>query len=359
MKPIPFGLLTELAEATARALGCHDDEAREVGAHLVGANLAGHDSHGIGMLPTYVELAETGLLIPNRELNTLADLPALLVLDADRGFGQWMGRLAMERGIERAKMAGSCTVALRNSSHIGRIGTYAEQCAASGMVSIHFVNVAGHEPVVAPFGGSDGRFITNPFAVGVPGRGGPSLVLDMATSKIAFGKARVARNKGVPVPDGSLLDESGRPTTDPTALVDDRKGALVAFGDHKGSGLAVLCEVLGGALTGGRTSQPAYPRDDSVINSMLTTIIDVKAMGDIDAFVAEVEAVRRHIKASPPAPGVDEVLMPGEPEARARATRMRDGVPIDPKSLSDILDAAAVAGVDDTLIARVRESASP
>jgi len=359
MKPIAFSLLSELAEATARALGCHEEEAREVGAHLVAANLAGHDSHGIGMLPTYVELAEAGLLVANRRPETVVDLPALLVLDADRGFGQWMRRLAMIAGIERAKKVGACTVALRNSAHIGRIGTYAEQCAAAGMVSIHFVNVAGHDPIVAPFGGTDGRFITNPFAVGVPGRGGPAIVLDMATSKIAFGKARLARNRGVPVADGCILDETGRPTTDPVALVDQHIGSLVAFGEHKGSGLAILCEVLGGALTGGRTSQPAHRRDGSVINSMLTTIIDVSSMADIDRFVDEVEAVCRHIKASPPAAGVAEVLLPGEPEMQAREVRLRDGIPLDAKSLDDILAAARLAGVDEGLIARVRDSAVP
>ena len=197
------------------------------------------------------------------------------MLDARRGFGQAMAKEAMRRGIARAQEFGSVTVALRNSSHIGRIGHWAEQCAAAGMVSVHFVNVADHAPLQAPYGCSDARLGTNPFAAGVPGTGGdPLLLLDMATSAIAFGKARVARNKGVPVPEGALIDGQGRPTTDPTTYVDTKAGALLAFGAHKGSGLAILCEVLGAALTGGATIAPHHERRDGILNSMLSFILD-------------------------------------------------------------------------------------
>lgn len=354
MYNIPHQDLLELTFATAKAIGSHEDEAGEVARHLVGANLAGHDSHGVGMLPDYVRLAEEGLLTPNHDLETVVDLPALLVLDAKRGFGQWMGHLAMRRGIERARQSGSCTVGLRNASHIGRIGTYAEQCAAAGMVSIHFVNVADHEPTVAPFGGSDARLITNPIAVGLPGRDGPTCILDMATSTIALGKARVARNKGVSVPEGCIIDEAGRETTDPTPLVDEKKGALKAFGLHKGSGLAVMCEMLGGALTGGITIQPGQKRRGGIVNSMLSMIVDADAIDGRSAFIAEIEAIRDYVKASPAAPGVEEVLTPGEPENRHRAERLADGIPLDPKSLGDILSAAERIGAASDAIARVR-----
>ena len=139
--------------------------------HLVAANLAGHDSHGVGMLPDYVRLLHAGLLVPNQTLETVVDRGAVLVLDAKRGFGQAMAKEAMRRGIAKARELGSVTVALRNSAHIGRIGHWAEQCAEAGMVSVHFVNVADHEPLQAPYGCSDARLGTNPFAVGGARRG--------------------------------------------------------------------------------------------------------------------------------------------------------------------------------------------
>jgi uncharacterized oxidoreductase len=346
--------LTDLVLLAACAMGSAEPEARDVAEHLVAANLSGHDSHGIGMLPDYVRMLHAGLLVPNQTLGLIADNSGVLVFDAGRGFGQAMAKQAMAHGIARAKERGSVAVALRGSSHIGRIGHWAEQCAAAGMVSVHFVNVADHEPLQAPYGCSDARLGTNPFAVAVPGTGPePQLLLDMATSAIAFGKARVARNKGVPVPDGVLIDEQGRPTTDPTTYVDTKRGALLAFGAHKGSGLAILCEVLGAAVTGGATIAPHHPRQDGIVNSMLSFILDLGAVGEPDVIKAEAAAVGEWVKASPPAPGFAEVLLPGEPERRARERRRAEGVPIDDKSLADVLAAIASLGVSRADLDRI------
>ena len=353
MPLIPSERLFDLVTLAARAMGSAAVEAREVAEHLVAANLSGHDSHGVGMLPDYVRLLHAGLLVPNQTLQLVADRGGVLIFDAWRGFGQAMAKEAMRQGIARAKQQGSVAVALRNSAHIGRIGHWAEQCAAAGMVSVHFVNVADHSPLQAPYGCSDARLGTNPFAAGVPGPGGePALLLDMATSAIAFGKARVARNKGVPVPEGVLIDEHGRPTTDPTTYVDTRQGALLAFGAHKGSGLAILCEVLGAAVTGGMTIAPHHGDQDGIINSMLSFILDLSALGDPGHIASETRAVGEWIKASPPAPGFAEVLLPGEPERRARDRRLAEGVPIDDKSLADILAAIASLGVSDAQLDR-------
>jgi uncharacterized oxidoreductase len=345
--------LFDLVVLTARAMGSSPVEAQDVAEHLVAANLAGHDSHGVGMLPDYVRLLHAGLLVPNQTLETVVDRGAVLVLDARRGFGQAMAKEAMRRGIAKARELGSVTVALRDSAHIGRIGHWAEQCARAGMVSVHFVNVADHEPLQAPYACSDARLGTNPFAVGVPGSDGePLYVLDMATSAIAFGKARVARNKGVPVPAGVLIDEQGRPTTDPTTYVDTRQGALLAFGAHKGSGLAILCEVLGAAVSGGATIAPHHPRNEGILNSMLSFIVDPAALGSASRIADEARAIADWVRASPPAPGFAEVLMPGEPEQRARTQRLAEGVPIDDKSLADILAAIASLGVAQAEIDR-------
>ena len=162
--------LTDLVLLAARAMGSSEAEARDVAEHLVAANLSGHDSHGVGMLPDYVRMLQAGLLVPNQTLRLVADNAGVLVFDAGRGFGQAMAKQAMQHGIARAREHGSVVVALRDSAHIGRIGHWAEQCAAAGMVSVHFVNVSDHDPLQAPYGCSDARLGTNPFAAAVPGQ---------------------------------------------------------------------------------------------------------------------------------------------------------------------------------------------
>src|SRR5215469_9117752 len=214
----------------ARRMGSAEDEAQEVADHLVRANLSGHDSHGIGMLPHYVRLLQDGLLVPNQTPHTVLDAGALLVIDARRGFGQRMTADAVRRAIARARELGACVLALRNASHVGRIGTYGELAVRAGCAFTAFVNVADGRDVQAPWACAEARLGTNPFCTAVPGPDGAALLLDMATTTIAAGKARVAYNKGVPVPDDCLIDDAGRPTNDPTGFMRDRTGAMLAFG---------------------------------------------------------------------------------------------------------------------------------
>ena len=232
--------------------GSSAQEVEEVSDNLIEANLTGHDSHGIGMLPRYAEAFAEGGLKPNAHVQTVLDAGVMLRLDGNNGFGQVIGREAMELGFDRARQNGCCIVALGNAHHLGRIGTWAEMAAAAGLVSLHFVNVISRG-IVAPFGGSDARFGTNPFTAGVPIPGRPPMILDFATSMIAQGKTRVAHNKGELVPDHTLIDNTGKPTRDPRYSVIEPFGAILTFGAHKGYGLAVLCELLGGALAAGMT----------------------------------------------------------------------------------------------------------
>lgn len=339
--------LHDLISTTCRALGSEDLEAQLVADQLVGANLAGHDSHGVGMLPAYVHGAVSGKLHLNEHPEVVIDAGGLVVLDGRQGFGQVNGYETMLLGIERAREHGAAVVGLRNSFHIGRIGHWGEQCAAADMASIHFVNVIGHPPLVAPYGGADAAFSTNPFCAAIPGGadGKPAALLDMATSVIAQGKARVAHNKGVKVPAGSVLDPEGRLTDDPGVMFADPRGALVAFGDHKGSGLAIMCELLGAALLGGETAQPEHPRDGRIINNMLSIIIDPAATGDLDRFRDEVAKYSTHITSSRLREDSDSVLMPGQPEEIARAERAT-GFDVDPNTVAELRSSAARAGVD-------------
>jgi hydroxycarboxylate dehydrogenase B len=327
----------------SRKMGSHEQEAEEVADHLVRANLAGHDSHGVGMIPSYVRILKEGLLVPNQELKTVVDFGAVLVLDAQRGYGQRMAGEAVRRAIARARELGACALSLRNSAHIGRIGTYGEMAAREGMVFTGYVNVADHDDWQATFGGREARLGTNPFCTAVPGTDGPGMVLDMATTTIAFGKARVARNKGVPVPEGAIIDKAGNPTTDPTALVDRHEGALLAFGRHKGSGLAVMCEVMAGAIAGGQRT--GTPKRHGIVNSMFATIVDTARLGDPAVIRHNVGEVARHVKSAATAPGFDEILVPGEPERRSAEQRRREGIEVDPTSWQQIVEAAEAVGV--------------
>ncbi|MFZ9510840.1 MAG: malate/lactate/ureidoglycolate dehydrogenase, partial [Burkholderiaceae bacterium] len=206
------------ASALLRAAGSAAAEAQQVAEHLVLANLSGHDSHGVGMLPRYVDAVLEGGLKPNQSAQVLLDTGALLRVDGQRGYGQVIGAQAMELAMARARQYGSCILSVANAHHLARIGHYAEMVVAQGLVSIHFVNVLSR-PIVAPFGGGDGRFGTNPCCIGIPLAGREPFVLDFATSRVAQGKMRVAHNKGERVPEGTLIDEHGQPTTDPGVVV--------------------------------------------------------------------------------------------------------------------------------------------
>jgi hydroxycarboxylate dehydrogenase B len=337
--------LRAVSHLVARRMGSDEPEADQVADHLVRANLAGHDSHGVGMLPTYVRLLHAGLLIPNQTASTVLDAGALLVIDAQRGYGQRMAADAVRQAIARAKELGACVLAFRNSSHIGRIGTYAELAASEGCAFTAFVNVADHHDVQATWGAAEPRLGTNPFCTAVPGPDGPAVMLDMATTTIAAGKARVAYNKGVTVPDGCLIDDAGNPTNDPAGFIRDHTGALRAFGSHKGSGLAVMCEIMAAAVAGGQGA--FHEAKGGVLNSMLATIIDLSKLGDPEAIAADILAVKAHVKSARPAPGFDEVLTPGEPERRYAASRMQHGIDVDDTTWRDIRAAAETLGITD------------
>ena len=329
--------------------GSLPEEAASVAANLVLANLSGHDSHGVGMLPRYVDAVLEGGLKPNTSVRVVLDTGSLLTLDGQRGYGQIVGEEAMALGISRAQTHGSCIVTLANAHHLGRIGHFAEMAVAQGLVSLHFVNVMSR-PVVAPFGGADGRFGTNPCCIGVPLKGREPFVLDFATSRVAQGKMRVAHNEGRRVEPGTLIDEHGLPTTDPGVVVVPQSnglfGALMAFGEHKGYGLAVACELLGGALTGSGTwHQPTDPAVRAVFNGMLSILINPAKLGTQVTFEQEALAFVDWLQAGPVAPGFDAVQIAGDPERAYRKQRQAEGIAVDAQTWQEIVAAGHKVGV--------------
>lgn len=328
-----------------QAFGSQAAEAEAVADNLVEANLTGHDSHGVGMLPRYADARLEGGLQPNAGITVVLDDGSLLRLDGNAGFGQVVGAQAMDLGIARARQLGCAITALGNAHHLGRIGAWAERAVEAGLVSLHFVNVVA-PPVVAPHAGAAARFGTNPFTAGVPLPGRPPLLLDFATSMIAQGKTRVAYNKGEAVPEGCLIDEHGHPSTDPRWSVVPPLGAILPFGLHKGSGMAVLCELLGGALAAGMAGHREDGSRRRVLNGMLTILIDPAALGDRASFEREAAAFADAVLDTPVRDGFDRVQLAGDPERRSRERRLADGVPVDPETWQQILGAVQRLGGD-------------
>jgi uncharacterized oxidoreductase len=335
-------------ERAARALveqsGSAAPEAELVARNLVESNLTGHDSHGVGMLPRYVDSLLEGGLVANQHASVELDTGVLLRLDGHRGYGQVVGREAVALGCERARQHGVCVVALANAHHLGRIGHFAEQCLKSDLVSIHFVNVVAR-PIVAPWGGREARYGTNPVCIGLPREGRDGIVVDFATSRIAQGKTRIAYNKGTPLPPGTILDDRGEPSIDARYTVVPPYGALLPLGEHKGYGLAIAAELLAGALTGGETCRPDNIGQRRVGNGMLSILIEPAKLGTLAHFFAESENFLEWMQAARSVDPERPVAIPGEPELAERRRRSEHGLDVDANSWSEIVAAAAKVGL--------------
>lgn len=343
--------LTNTVASVFEKMGSPRDEATLVAASLVRANLMGHDSHGVGLVATYVQHFEEGLLIPGTAVELAKDDGSILMFDGHRGFGRQVGGEAMESAAARCRDTGVVLMTLRNAHHVGRVGAYGEIAMAHGLFSLHFVNVTGHLPSVAPWGGAEARFVTNPVCIAVPGtENTPETLLDMATSQIAMGKARVAMSKGETVGEGLLIDAQGQPTTDPSVMYQDPRGALLPFGAHKGSGLALMCELLAGGLSGGGTIQPGNPRQHSIINNMFAILVDPARLVDMDWLRAEIDETIAYVKSARPADPAEPVIVAGDSERARIAERTADGIDINDEAWEEMMSAAERLGLDPARI---------
>lgn len=335
--------LRQLVARVIVGLGSAAAEANCVAAHLVQANVVGHDSHGVGMLPTYVRLVKDGLLIPNQTLKPVRDAGGIRVFDGGRGFGMSMAGKAVEHTIQAARQLGVCLLVLRNSSHIGRVGAYGEQAATEGCAFVAYVNVADHQPIGIPWGASEARLGTNPFVTAVPSIDG-TIALDMATTGIAAGKVRVAHARGLDVVGDYLRDANGETTHDPRPFIERGEGGIRTFGGHKGSGLSVMCELLAGAIGGGQRVDE--PTRGGIVNSMLAVVMDLSYLGEAERIQERIATTKRYLGASRRQAPDQPVLLPGEPEAITAAERAGKGVVLDESTWKAVCTAAASVGVE-------------
>jgi len=320
-----------------RAAGSNEEEARITADHLIMANMSGHDSHGLSVVPGYVRSLLSDQLQLNQHISIVTDAGSLVVVDGNRGMGQVIAAQTMDLAIERAKANGVAIAGLKNVHHIGRVGHWAEHAIAAGMASVHFTNVVSR-PLVAPHNGAQARLGTNPLTVGLPRKNKPPILLDFATSAIAVGKIRVAYYKKAPAPDGVLLDVEGRPTTNPAVMYEEPLGALLAAAGHKGYALGLVCDLIGAAIFGGNTPLPQHLRKNGMYNNMLVIVFDPARFGALDHYEQETDAFLDYVQSSKRAPGAAEIQMPGDAERSYRLARAQR-LPI---------DAGTIAFLDDT-----------
>jgi LDH2 family malate/lactate/ureidoglycolate dehydrogenase len=335
--------LTTLSQAIYEAAGTPPEHAQIVVEHQVGANLKGHDSHGVVLLPTYVTRIDRDHIKPTARPTVISETPTTIAVNGNWGFGPVVSEWTMERCIDKARESKVAVATVREQSHVGSLNDYPLMAARAGMIGIIMCDSGQSPKSVAPFGGREARLGTNPLCIAFPTDLPGPVFIDMATSAVAAGKLNVARARNQPIPLGWLLDKDGRPTTDPNAA--SNGGVMLPLGGpegHKGYGLSFAVETLAALLPGlGFGIDPQGRHNDG--SFMLA--IDPSAFMPLVDFKGQVDAFVRYLKETPTAEGFDEVLYPGEKEYRVAQQRRREGIPIEEGTWSKITQLAERFGV--------------
>jgi LDH2 family malate/lactate/ureidoglycolate dehydrogenase len=326
------------------AAGAPADLAAEMGEALVGANRAGHEAHGVIRIPAYLRMIAEGKLDPKARPSILRETDTTALVDGAWTFGHVAAKYGTQVAIDKAKKHGTAVVSVVRCNHIGRLGQWAAQASAQGVIAMVTVgggggSAFGGRGAAAPYGGAEGAYSTNPISIGIPGGETPDMLLDFATTVVAEGKLQVARAKGVPVAEGLILDKDGNPTTN----VEDfyNGGMLMPIGGHKGYALAMFVELMGGAFTPGDEVNGDGRRGGCVIWA-----VDAYAFRTPESYADNADFVMQRVKKIKPASGVEEVLIPGEPEARSREERLKDGVPVADRTWEQIVEGGKSVGLD-------------
>ncbi len=340
--------LERAAIAIFEGAGVPGDEARIVSQHLVGANLAGHDSHGVLRIPQYIRAVRTGRVKPGAPPQVLNETATTASIDAQSSFGQVAARYAMSLAMDKAGQSGIAALTVRNSYHTGRIASYTLMAAEQGFVSVVMGNAGGGGQSVAPFGGIARRLATNPISIAAPASDGRPVVIDMATSVAAEGKLRDYLQKEKSVPVGWIVDSLGQPTTNPKEFYAPPGGALLPLGGqsgHKGFGLGFMVDILAGALSGAGVCRPGAPEPK---DGLLMIALEVQRFVPLEVFHEHVAQLVAHVKSCPAAPGFAEVCVPGEIERREEQRRRAEGIEVDERTWAELCKVAADIGVDLT-----------
>lgn len=335
--------LYQLAVAVYEAAGAPTEHAHTVARHQVGANLAGHDSHGVHLLPTYIERIDRGHIVPAARPMVISERPTTLFVNGQWGFGPVISEWTMHRLIAKAREVGVAVGSVREQSHVGRLAGYPLIAAREGFIAMMMCDSGRSPKEVAPFGGRKGRLGTNPLCIAFPSDLPGPVFIDMATSAAARGKLLVARARKQAIPLGWAVDKDGRATTNPEDYFNG--GVLLPLGGpegHKGYALSFAVETLAAILPGlGFGVDPQGRHNDG--SFML--VIDPRAFRPLDAFKDDVTAFARYLKETPPAEGFSEVLYPGELEYRTEQHRRREGIPVEDETWQRLAKVAERFGV--------------
>ena len=335
--------IEKIAADLLHGAGAPAEEAAIVARHSVAANLAGHDSHGIIQIPTYIARIEQGHIVPGAPIEIVSETPTTTVIDGNWGFGYVVSEDAMKRTIAKAEAHNVAAATVYKQGHVGRVADYPLMAAAEGMIGLMTADSGRGPKAVAPFGGRVARLGTNPISIAVPSDLEGPLYFDMATSAAAGGKIRLARAREQQLPPGWLIDAEGRATTDPAAL--DQGGALLPLGadvGFKGTALSVMVEILSALLTGlGFGVEPTGRHNDGCF----IAVFKVAAFRDLATFKREVAEFAAYLKETPTAEGFSEVFYPGELEHLRRVERLRDGVDVEDATWSSLLALGEKYGV--------------
>ncbi len=338
--------LHSLVETILVAAGADGDNAGRVADALVLSDLSGVVTHGVMHIPAYVRSIRAGEVIPTARPEVVKETPTSALVKGNWTFGFVSSMFAAELAIEKAKGHGVAVVSVVQANHIGRLGEYAELAVSQGMVCLMWGSGYGVEqPVAIPFGGSEPLLSSNPIAIGVPAGDEPSMIVDFATTAVANSKVQVALRDGKQLPPGSIVDKAGKATTEPADFYDG--GVHLPFGGHKGYAIMLASEYLGRLLSGA----DAYLEGDrggTAMRHQGVTFIVFRAdlFQSMADFNAGADAFGREVRAIPPAPGFDQVMVPGDLEWRARAERRRNGIPIPEMVWKSLTDLAASLGVE-------------
>ena len=340
MPTIAASALEGFARKLLSAGGATKEEAEATAAGLIGANLRGYESHGVMRIPFYLDMLKTEEIVSGAELTILSESPSRVVADANWGFGAMQAARLQAMLSERARREGIGIGTLLHCGHIGRLGEYCEQAATAGLVSMVMVNSHGGAVRVAPPGGRAPRLSTNPLAIGAP-NGDEPLILDFSTSATAEGKVRVKKIAGEQCPEGWLIDNQGRATTDPNDLYGDPPGAILPMGGaqaYKGFGLGIMVEILTGALSGGECAREVpYPKKG---NCVFMLLMDPAQFGGADHFAAQVKQLSGYLRSCPRAEGCERIMLPGDPERMVYAKRATEGIFLDAENWSQLVKLA-------------------
>jgi uncharacterized oxidoreductase len=340
MPTINADRLQRLAAQLLIGAGASEQEAAIVSRHSVGANLAGHDSHGVILIPTYIDRIKRGHIVPGAPFEVQRETSNSTVVDGNWGFGYVVSERVMAMTIEKAKQAGVAAATILRQSHIGRVADYPLMAASEGMIGMMTADSGRSAKTVAPFGGKEARLGTNPICIAMPSDLEAPMFIDMATSAVAAGKLNVARTRGYAIPEGWILDKEGNPTTDPAA-----GGVALPLGGsegHKGYGLSVMVEILSGILPGlGFGHDPSGRHNDGCF----LAVFNVEAFRPLAEFKREVKEFAAYLTSTPPQTGFERVYYPGELEYLSTQRLRRDGIEIEDATWARLTDLAAEYGV--------------